>query len=253
MIGGFLLIRRLRSDATDAKYLGLLALLVLMLLLGSLYFLYYVGAPGLDAIGGERLLSYTMIPTFVLSGFALYHLVARFGHGLRVAAAVLCTIMLAAVLSMLALYDSPYRLRPNLQITQMDMTGIGWLVETKNRSLGTAYILTSVDRFGDALLGMNKAEQREDTSPDASQTADHFGYGDYATLGEQYLDDTYLAIIASDAIVYDTVWKEVGRFSQDDFAQLQEDGTVMKLYVNGELDVYLIRGLGVAGSPGDGE
>jgi hypothetical protein len=154
---------------------------------------------------------------------------------------------------MLALYDSPYRLRPNLQITQMDMTGIGWLVETKNRSLGTAYILTSVDRFGDALLGMNKAEQREDTSPDASQTADHFGYGDYATLGEQYLDDTYLAIIASDAIVYDTVWKEVGRFSQDDFAQLQEDGTVMKLYVNGELDVYLIRGLGVAGSPGDGE
>ena len=253
IIGGFLLIRRLRSDATDAKYLGLLALLVLMLLFGSLYFLYNVGTPGLYAIGGERLLSYTLMPTVVLSGFALYHLVARFGHGLRVAAAVLCTIMLAAVLSMLALYESPYRLRPNIQITQMDMTGIGWLVETKDRSLGTTYILTSMDRFADALLGMNEANRREDASPYASVTADHFGYGDYATLGEQYLEDTYLAIPASDTIIYDTVWKEVGRFSQDDFARLQEDSTVVKLYANGESDVYLIRGLGVAGSAGDGE
>ena len=251
--GGFLLVKRLRSDASDAKYLGLLSLLVLMLLFGSLYLLYYVGAPGLSSIGGERLLSYTLIPTVVLSGFTLYHLVARFGHGLRVAAAVLCTIMLAAVLSMLTLYDSPYRLRPNLQITQMDMTGMGWLVDTKDRSLGTTYILINVDRFADALLGLDEAGRRQDISSHAPVIADHFGYSDFGTLGEQYSQDTYAAITAADSMVYDTVWKDVGRFSQVDFAHLQEDSTVMKLYANGELDVYLIRGVGAAGSPGDGE
>jgi hypothetical protein len=247
MIGGFLLIRRLRSSARDAKSLGLLALLGLMLLFGSLYLLYLVGAPGLGAIGAQRLLAYTLIPTSALSGFALYHLIARFGHGSRVAATIFCTIMLAAVLSILSLYDSPYRLRPNLQVTQMEMTGMGWFVDTKDRGLGTTHVMRPVWRFADALLGETEAERRQDQefAKYVPRIPDHFGYGDYVTLGEQYSEDTYATITGFDTVIYDTVWKEVGRFSQSDFARLQEDSTVMKVYANGELDVYLIRGLGV--------
>jgi hypothetical protein len=247
MIGGFLLIRRLRSSARDAKSLGLLALLGLMLLFGSLYLLYLVGAPGLGAIGAQRLLAYTLIPTSALSGFALYHLIARFGHGSRVAATIVCTIMLAAVLSILSLYDSPYRLRPNLQVTQMEMTGMGWFVDTKDRSLGTTHVMRPVWRFADALLGKTEAERRQDQefAKYVPRIPDHFGYGDYVTLGEQYSEDTYATITGFDTVIYDTVWKEVRRFSQSDFARLQEDSTVVKVYANGELDVYLIRGLGV--------
>jgi hypothetical protein len=247
MIGGFLLIRRLRSGATDAKSVGLLALLGLMLLFGSLYLFYLVGAPGLSGIGAPRLLAYTLIPTAALSVFALYHLVTRFGHGPHVAASILCTIVLAAVLSTLSLYDSPYRLQPNLQITQMEMTGMGRLIDAKDRSLGTTEIMSPVFRYADALLGVDEAMRRRDKDIDryAPQIPDHFGYGDNVTLGEQYSEDTYAAITGFDTVIYDTVWKEVGRFSQSDFAQLQEDGTVMKVYANGELDVYLIRGLRV--------
>ena len=248
MIGGFLLIRRLRSSARDAKSLGLLAMLVLMLLFGSLYLLYLVGVPGLGALGAQRLLSYTMIPTAALSGLALYHLITRFGHGLRAAASILCIIMLAAVLSILSLYDSPYRLRPNLQITRMEMTGMGWLLDTKDGSLGTTHVMRPAWRFADALLGKSESERREDAEfdPYTERIPDHFGYGDYMTLGEQYSEDTYATVTAYDTVIYDTVWEEVGRFSQSDFARLQEDGTVLKVYANGELDVYLIRGSGLS-------
>ncbi len=248
MIGGFLLISRLRSIARDANSLGLLALLLLMLLFGSLYLLYLIGVPGLGAIGAQRLLSYTMIPTSALSGLALYHLITRFGHGLRAASGILCTIMLAAVLCILSLYDSPYRLRPNLQVTDMEMTGMGWLVDTKDRSLGTTHMARPVWRFADALLGKSESERREDEEFDpygSPEIADHFGYGDHVTLGDQYSEDTYAAITCYDTVIYSTVWKAVGRFNQSDFARLEEDSTVMKVYANGELDVYLIRGLGV--------
>jgi len=248
MIGGYLLIRRLRSAARDAKFLGLLALLGLMLLFGSLYLLYLVGVPGLGAIGAQRLLAYTVMPTLALSGFALYHLVTRFGHGLPASAITFCVVLLTAVLSLLSLYDSPYRLRPNVQITQMEMTGMRWFIETKDRSLGTTYILSSVKRHADALLGVTEAERREAEEADirqyAPQIPDHFGYGVYPTLGDQYSKDTYAAITAYDTTVYDTVWKQVGRFTRSDFAQLQEDPTVAKIYTNGELKVYLIHGLG---------
>ena len=247
MIGGFLLFRRLRSIARDVKSLGLLALLLLMILFGSLYLLYLVGVPGLGGIGGTRLLAYTMIPTAALSGFALYHLVTRFGHGPRVAASILCTIVLAAVLSTLSLYDSPYKLQPNLHITQMEMTGMGRFIDAKDGSLGTTEIMSPVFRFADALLGVDESMRRRDKDIDryAPPIPDHFGYGDHVALGEQYSEDTYAVITGFDTAIYDTVWKEVGRFSQSDFAQLQEDGTVLKVYANGELDVYLIRGLGV--------
>jgi hypothetical protein len=245
VIGGLMVISRLRSGVRDGKSLGLLALLCLMFMFGTLYLLYLVGVPGLGAIGAQRLLSYTLIPTTALSCSALYQPAARLGCSLRVAATILFTIMLAAILSMLSLYDSPYLLRPNLQVSQMEMTGMDWFVDTKNRNLETTYIATPVDRFADALLGIDEANKRGDIGRYATRIPDHFGYGDYATLGEQYPQDIYAVINGPDIVVYDTVWKEVGRFSQSDSSQLQEDGTVVKVYANGELDVYLIRGLGV--------
>ncbi|MDM8000355.1 MAG: hypothetical protein QUS33_10220 [Dehalococcoidia bacterium] len=246
LIGGILLMRQLRSAARDVRSLGLLSLLGLMLLFGSLYLLYLVGTPGLGAIGGTRLLSYTMIPTAFLSAFCMHHFVTR-RHGPRVAMGVLCVIILPAILSMLSLYDSPYRLRPNIQVTETEMAGMEWFIETKDRSLGSTYIMRPPDRFAHALLGYEESQRRRsEFSSYAPQIPDHFGYGEFATLGDQYTRTTYAAITRFDTVVYSTVWRKVGRFTQADFEQLQEDATVTKIYANGGLDVYLIRGLGAA-------
>ncbi len=40
--------------------------------------------------------------------------------------------------------------------------------------------------------------------------------------------------------LYSGVWKQVGRYTDEDFARLENDSAVQKLYDNGELNAYLI-------------
>jgi hypothetical protein len=52
--------------------------------------------------------------------------------------------------------------------------------------------------------------------------------------------DRYLVLTEYDEIIYQTVWKTVGRFNYNDFVRLKKDESVSLLYSNGECDVYFI-------------
>jgi hypothetical protein len=70
----------------------------------------------------------------------------------------------------------------------------------------------------------------------------HFGYDENDSLGEYYSDDIYLVSTNKDKIIYEEVVPGVAhlRFIDNDFIQLDNDNTVLKLYENEYLRSYYI-------------
>ena len=70
----------------------------------------------------------------------------------------------------------------------------------------------------------------------------HFNYDLYAMLGEWYPQACYLLIMQEDRVVYPDVYPRMEqiRFTQEDFAKLEQDQSVAKFYTNGGLDIYYV-------------
>jgi hypothetical protein len=47
-------------------------------------------------------------------------------------------------------------------------------------------------------------------------------------------------VTKKDMIIYNTVWKTIGRFDYNDFVNLDNDSTVNKLYDNSEFKMYFL-------------
>jgi len=216
----------------------LIILLGITFIIGVMYSAYLFNIiPGLNNIGAPRLIAYLVIFTPVSAGFALKHLIRKKSY----IYVVICIaiIQAASITSIFSLYASPYVLQPNIQVTQMDMYGAKWFLDYKNTDIKSAEIMSPVNRFADAILGTDK---RPDIMR-ASQIPDHFNYTVNNRLGESYTTDKYAFITQIDRQIYDTVWKEVGRFHKEDFERLENDPSAGKLYSNGEANVWYIQGI----------
>ncbi len=82
---------------------------------------------------------------------------------------------------------------------------------------------------------------RKHTHPEKTGTLS-FGYDENDSLGEYYSDDIYLVSTNKDKIIYEEVVPDVAhlRFIDNDFIQLDNDNTVLKLYENEYLRSYYI-------------
>lgn len=244
LIGIFFLWRQVRSGSIGRKEYDLACFASVLLVSGIFYGYYLSGGPGSGALAGERLLFYVAAFTPVFAAFALYELFKRLNFRRLAWGGIICLVILSSVLSIRSLYRSPYIIQPNLQITQMEMTGMIHLIKEKDTTIGCAHIMRFPYRFADGILGTIETNRRGDLSYNVVQPSDHLGYDEHSTLGEQYSQNRYAAITKFDRILYTTVWHEVGRFNDADFERLEQDPTVDKLYSNGELDVYLIHSSG---------
>lgn len=243
LIGIILLTKQIIRGEIQRETSVLVFLFGVFISVGLLYFLYLLGAPGLEAIGATRLLSYTTTFTPVLSGYALFELLRRVKTKLLAYTGLICLIMTLSFLGIRSLYYSPYIIQPNLQITQMNMKGMGWLFSEKSTSISFVSVTSLPNRYADGILGTVESSRRNDITSNLIHFPDHFAYNIYDTIGEQYSDNKYLAITKLDRILFNTVWRSVDRFNDDDFIKLDGDTTVDKIYSNKELDAYYIFGL----------
>lgn len=215
------------------------------LLFGFIYFLFLIGFPGMSSIGASRMLAYVALFTPLLAAITLYGLIKTIRFKLLSAILLMILLMIPAVLNIMGIYSSPYIIQPNIQITQADMTGMSWMINNKSKSEGCIYIMNRPSRYADGIMGKMAEASREDISiRQIMKISDHWGYDEYATVGEQYLVDKYAGITKMDRIIYSTIWSKVGRFNDADFIKLKKDPTVNSLYTNGEMDVYYILGIG---------
>jgi hypothetical protein len=231
----------------DNKVLNPLPLAFVFLVFGLFFAGYLLGLPGMASLGegqwNRRFLGYVDILIPLFGAYALYLLIVKVKRHRLVYASTFCLVVMSSILSITTLYVSPFSMQPNNQITHQDMTGMLWLINEKpintDSTIGCAFVANPPAWFAKGILGLDETAERIDLS-NAVQFADHFGYDGNNTIGEQYSQDLYAAIIEADRIVYVTVWEAVGRFLDHDYIMLDADKTVNRLYDNGETTVYYV-------------
>ena len=150
--------------------------------------------------------------------------------------AIICIflILTASVLSIFSLYPSPYVYRANPGMTNMDMCGAAWAIESKGGDYQYVTILSPITWFADAILGIH--DRKIEFGKEDPIIIDHFGYNNNTYLGQHYDETVYFSATKMDQIIYETVptYVAVCRFNYEDFRQLNRDPTVDRLYHNGE-------------------
>jgi hypothetical protein len=223
---------------------NIIPLIGIFIIFGIFYAAYLLGLPGMTSLGNgqwdRRFLGYVEILIPLFSAVGLYTLFKTSHSRKLVYSCGTFLVLISSVLSIASLYNSPYISQPNDQITLMDMTGARWFIDKKDIAIGSSYIISPISNFAEGIIGSTATNQRIDISKNITQLPDHFGYSAYNNLGMQFSKDTYAVITIYDRTIYSTVWKQVGRFNNSDFAKLEEDSTVNKIYANNEMDIYYI-------------
>jgi hypothetical protein len=145
-------------------------------------------------------------------------------------------------------YPSPYILTANDQYPRSETAGIKWYFSNKHISPPTLQISSSIERFVYTLFPTEQIKARRDISISDNflMPGWHFGYTQYATLGEQYDLDQYMVVNQQDRRIYIDIYPEMAeiRFLPDDFSKLEADPTVNKVYYDDGLSIYYVHSPG---------
>ena len=249
-IGVVLLIKRWWAGHQDNSN-GRLLFIGILLILGALsYVVFLLGMPGAEAFAPDRILIYVEIASIPVAAFVLWEWGKRQSSTALVWGVLFVVLIALSVLNFLGQYQSPYIMRPNEQITKTDIAGMSWYLDSKDPVLPSIFIVSPPKRFSEGILGTTATRSRPDIPYDA-HFEDHFGYTQYKTLGEQFKGEVYATVHEYDKVVYQTVWATLDRFNDEDFARLEQDLTVERIYSNGVMDCLHIsqgRGIGQAAS-----
>lgn len=151
-------------------------------------------------------------------------------------------IIVMVVLSLGNVYGSPSTFSPNPHITQMEIAGNKWFGRTKNPDVAVvANDPNEIPRFEDYIFGVESSPiTRANVDPICLPS--HFGYDEHNRMAEVFnSQDRYLFITEKDK-VWSMFFSKVRRYAEEDFAKLNSDPTVAKLYCNGEFEVWRVYG-----------
>lgn len=212
-------------------------LFIMMLSIGLLYSLYLFNVvPGIENLGTSRLISYLVLFTPISVTFILNYFFKNMHKILYTFCIIL--ILISSFISIFSLYDSPYVIRPNNMVTEMDIQGADWLTSSTIGHVKSVYIMSPLIQFSYATIGKTKSiEKYYQYEP---QVPDHFNYTNNTRLDVSF-SNRYILITKFDQLAYTTVWKNVGRFNKKDFVQMEQDNFMDKLYNNGESSIWFIR------------
>lgn len=231
---------------------------LLLLWYGPLAFMFLLMAADLFGgliLGAERFVYMALVVSTLPVGYLLYELTARFrsaenrlvgGAGVILVVALLGGLSIHGILKQ---YDSPYSLGVNSQVTHMQMAGMSWLWEHKDKDTGMLSWMMVPARWIDLQLTMEDREQRWDIELlyenwyDYARPPYHFGYQQGGMLGEHYDTEMYLVLEKRDRVQYTEVFSEKVaelRFTQADYDRLELDPSVDKIYTNGEMVIRLV-------------
>lgn len=234
-----MILRRVLSSPEDS-WRNPFMLVVWLIPMGLLNIAVYF-AP--DLFSWDRIFQMIALLSTIFVGFVLYEIFNRPRFFILKVIPVTIIITTLAAVGVSNLYRSHYIGQPTLQVTQMEMHGWRWFFDHKDSEVKTTTLLTPSKRFADAILGTDRARGRKDVPREYTYEGgvpDHFNYTHYSTLGESYETNRYMVVSQWDRSLYTEVWTLVGRFTNDDFARLEDDPTVHKLYSNGDVDVWRI-------------
>lgn len=211
--------------------------LIITYLIGIMYLGYLLNVFSfLESVDPVRFQAFAVLFTPLAVAFVISHLLEKKRHS--IARVCVALILIASLLSIISIFPSPYILQPNREVTGMDMAGMDWILNTRDKDTGFVCINSPPTRYADAIMG--KEQSSRIMKWKYPNIPDHFGYDQHPSLGYCYAENQYAALTKMDRIMYSTVWESVGRFDDKDFDRLNADRSVNRIYDNGETEVYYI-------------
>jgi hypothetical protein len=257
IMGAMIVIERIwRSEKGKGKGMeNLLALTAICLVAVPVELLIFAGSRS-QTVGRMINLSFAAFLSPILAAYALHQILRRARKSVAIATSSVVLLSFWAI-GTFGLYHSPWISQPSWQITQMDIRGIEWFLQNKDNDVsfsGMGY----AHGVPYATHGYHSAISREDLMQPVLQMVRDveealptgFGYDRFATLGESMDQDRYLIIarrfqaatanprLSTQGLsVIPLFWPG---FRPADFARLNQDPSVSKLYSNGELDIWRV-------------
>lgn len=224
-IGLIIILSSIRKRESNKKHLFVLSSISLSA--GLAYLLVFTATISITI--GRLLGANTMIWVMpIFSGLILF----EFGRKKRLRIAfVVMIILFSSILSIFAVYRSPWVLQPNTQVTQEDIEGLNWYSQVESQDFPIVY------------LGWP-----ERGSIDIPQ---HFGYENNTTLGKTLGNNTIIyytsrfdLMIANEILAGENSLVSYGLnvkgFNQADIERLQNDTTVNRIFSNGVVEIYFV-------------
>jgi len=207
-----------------------------------------------------------LLPLAVLgAGFAFYHFYIKVRGqsnflSSKYLVVIIVILLLICTFSIISYHPSSLTLNPGVQSTEATLSGVKTVLPIMNLDLEYGGIwFTSIWRIADAFYSLSTIEtnaygdvliintgmisSQEESNP--LEVPYHFNYtAGEGNLGQFYSDNIYLNLIEKDRKYYLSYYPELipYRWSTIDFAQLEFDSSVNKLYSNKGYDLYYIHG-----------
>lgn len=154
---------------------------------------------------------------------------------------VIAFILVISIISFLGTYGSPLSYQANAQLSEMELEGATFTIQKINQDIPISSIYMSFNRYGDYLYGYNNHKEIESTTTIPS----HFGYDKNKTIVRTYNFTKSYVIINKFTTIYSEIYPINIRnkskiFNASDMGLLASDEGLIKLYENGEFEVYMI-------------
>jgi len=204
--------------------------------------------------GWTRPFSYSIFAATVLNGLGVHRLarrgVLRDKKSLMARMLPFMVIVILVAASIFSLFNvsfSPITISANHHVTQMELDGMGWLLNYSNEQILIDDLSFEQYRFTYALIGYDAAKGVKNIRSwgVAHHPPRHFNYTQNRMLGQSYQEDRYLVTTKlsreSSHKIYPK-YSDLWSFNPNDFNNLDEhDPSVSRVYANNEVDVFYVR------------
>ena len=200
-----------------------------------------------------RFFPYFLLACTIFVGLVLYELLSNKwlshykNHFIRLfpSFAMVIIFTLSFLSGILNLYDSPFRLAANDQVTRTELAGMSWFLDTRSTDIKVSTIFIPFSRFAFMLSGENIGI--EEGSSAVTLPPYHFGYDQLPTLGDSYTEDSYMLLGKIDRDIYAYVWSKAAKFRwlPSDFERLEIDNSLGKIYSSSGFDAWYVRHMSI--------
>jgi hypothetical protein len=155
-------------------------------------------------------------------------------------------ITVCFLLAFITLYPSPLIAQINDAITSANDDAMSWYFSYSDYNYGVLYHrIDPPKRYINTFFGTTSNLPSID-SRDLSDFP-HFNYNNGTNFGELFRQDNYILLRESVIdYLYSGIYSNIGRFSKNDMYHLNNDITVDKIYLDGEVTMYYLRGIAKA-------
>lgn len=243
----FSILKKINDPNLDiSEYRKLFAFSMCTLVSGILVLIFLVtGDPNFEPL---RSINFTFLMTVPLTGYVIHEYLLKgqiFSKLKYKLNEPILTILIVFLFlsSILVVYQSPYIYTPNQQLSKSHLDGMEWFYEYRDKYKGICLSSASPGRFAVLIYGSYTAKNNRNISRYGwGVVADHFGYNENSTLGQNYNESRYFLFSSVEKLSYKKLWYELGRYSDEDYSKLDDDVTVNKIFSDGDVEIRFVRG-----------